>query len=429
MSGFLQNILKGNPSASQGGGGSGALLHNYQGFANFAPPVAGQAANAVPYTKWYRVWERTSPSDFIQEAFVIPFVLIIALFHFWGARKNRGKARDWAQAHLPVLYDEFAVVGYDGVPRNRSGTTDNISTEDMGLKEKSLNEFTSYATGRQNVAFMDVTIKMLKRYNPMIIFGDLIISLFFESLPQATENVEICAYAFDGKEKDLVPAIPAGREQQRSKVGSSTYDGFVFAVAHKNCMRQLRQDRYDVSLTFTKDNAKLPAWLTVMSESAEITDLMLSPELIKAVEEVGDLFQYLVISDQPADKPTSLDEATPTKRMVLSLRLPSSLEDSAASSALLRVFVRLMDRVVTVAHFRPEVSRKLRNTRVEETKRLQRADEEEKSEERKLAAEKLKKEERERTLRSMSAEEQRKYLEKEKDREQRRELKRHTKRG
>jgi hypothetical protein len=223
------------------------------------------------------------------------------------------------RAHLPTLQKEFAVIGFGGV--RKAPTVDAVQAEGLLkasasdalvdpvtlLKEKTATEFQTYASGRQNVAFLDVSIKLLKRYNPILYFADYIVSVFFESWPAPVEKVELVAYAFDGKEKDLVP-VPAGDkdslEIKGPRGGNSSYDGFVWAVAHKNAMRQLRTERYDVSMTFTKDNPKLPAWATVMSESAEITDSMLTPELIKAIEQAGESLEYLIISDQPIDKPT-----------------------------------------------------------------------------------------------------------------------------
>jgi hypothetical protein len=130
---------------------------------------------------------------------------------------------------------------------------------------------------------------------------DNALGLFFESFPPPVERVESTLYTFDGKEKEIVPT--PGGDVSSIKVPNSTYDGFIWAVVHKNSMRQLRQDRYDASMTFTKDNSKLPAWTTVMTESAEITDILLTPQLIKAIEEAGDAFEYLIITDQPIDKP------------------------------------------------------------------------------------------------------------------------------
>ena len=49
-------------------------------------------------------------------------------------------------------------------------------------------------------------------------------------------------------------------------------------IVNKMQMRKLRDERYDASLTFTKDNSKLPDWATVMSESAEVTDMMLTKD-------------------------------------------------------------------------------------------------------------------------------------------------------
>jgi hypothetical protein len=49
-----------------------------------------------------------------------------------------------------------------------------------------------------------------------------------------------------------------------------------------------------------------------MSESAEVTDLLLSPELIKAVEEAGELLEHLIITDQPVDRPKKYVSFSPS---------------------------------------------------------------------------------------------------------------------
>lgn len=261
---------------------------------NAALPTGG---SAIPYTKWYRVWERTSPSDFYQEAFILPFIILIVGVHIWGRRKNKAIARGWIEAHAPVLEKEFAVVGYDGL----RGPDDHPAPLEL-LKEKTAQEYTTYATGRQNVAFVDWKLSLLKRYNPMTWLLEYLLSLFFDSMKAPVERMEATSYAFDGKEKDLLPAPPKGEPESRS--APSSYDGFVWALVNKDTMRQLREDRYDISLTITKDHPKLPKWASVMSESAEVTDLLLTSELIKAVEEAGfESFEHLIVTDQPIDKP------------------------------------------------------------------------------------------------------------------------------
>lgn len=237
---------------------------------------------------------------------ILPFILIIVFFHLWGTSKNRRKAREWAKAHVPALQKEFAVVGFDGIarpaPEEDSSVTVELVNPETAIKEKSAHEFAAYATGRQNVAFLDVALKMPKRYNPITYLVEYIFSFFFESWETPSERYEALMYAFDGKEKDLVPVF--GKDASAVKVANSSYDGFIWAIVHKSHMGKFRTDRYDASITFSKDHAKLPSWVTVMSESHEITETLLTPDLIKAVEEAGHDFEYLIVSDQPVDKPT-----------------------------------------------------------------------------------------------------------------------------
>ena len=248
---------------------------------------------------------------------MLPFIVVVVAFHIWGRRKNRRIAKNWLNAHAPLLEQEYAVVGFAGrkpptVDQVESSglakavSADEAAVPDSILKEKTAQDFITYATGRQNVAFLDIKLSLFKRYNPLTFILEWLLSFFFDTARPPTERMEATAYAFDGKEKDFVPRrTKQDQESQdsRFKGTQSAYDGFVWAVVHKDCMRNLRDDRYDLSLTSTKDHAKLPVWSTIMSESAEITDTFLTPDLIKAVEAAGDDFEYLIITDQPLDKP------------------------------------------------------------------------------------------------------------------------------
>lgn len=271
-----------------------------------ATNAAAAALNANrPYTAWYRVWERTSLSDFYQELVIIPLILVIVIVNVIGTRANRTRAKKWASTYLPMLESEYASIGFDGRKHARladakqDGVVEAIagSTEvpEGVLKEKSKSEYIAYCTGRQNVAWLDIRISLYKRYNPLAWFMETATGFFIESAPASDEKVEATAYCFDGKEKTLLPSAPASKD--------STYDGFVFAVVHKDKMKGLRDERYDISLTTTKDHPKLPIWATVMSESAEVTEAMLTPDLIKAVTDAGEDLEALIITDQPIDAP------------------------------------------------------------------------------------------------------------------------------
>lgn len=87
------------------------------------------------------------------------------------------------------------------------------------------------------------------------------------------------------------------------------------------------------------------------------------------------------------------------------------------------------DHLVSAAHFRPEVMRRVRQTREDEINRIKRVDEDEKAEERKTQGDKAKKEKRDALLSGMSADQQRKYLDKEREKESRRSQKKRTMRG
>lgn len=271
-------------------------------------PAAATGIAGRPYTAWYRVWERTTLDDFKLEMYILPFLLAIIVVHVWGTKRNRSKARSWARSHVPVLQNEFVQVGY----LKPAAGSNSVGDEDLAgalteaaklenvLREKKADEFTTYATGRQNTAFVDFKLTLAKRFNPFLRIGEHLLPLFFESFPPPQERLEATAYVFDGQETKIAPVY--GKTDAK-KVPNSSFDGFVFAVVHKDIMKRLRDDRYDLSLTTTRDHAKLPVWTTVMSESAEVTDTLLTPELIKAINDAGDAFEALVVTDQPMDQP------------------------------------------------------------------------------------------------------------------------------
>jgi len=386
----------------------------------------------VPWTKWYNVHERHSLDEFKQEAVILGILFVIIAIHVLGTRTNRKKAKAWIGAYGAVLQKEFALVGFGGrKPSTGEGESEarsnSLELPVVLMKEKSLQEFSTYATGRQNVAFLDFNLTLLKRYSPLSMIAEFGLSLFFESMPAPSERMEAILFPFDGRESVLVPGQLPGAQELRKDTKSS-YDGFVWAIVNKDTMKQLREDRYDVSITTTKDSAKLPNWVTVMSESAEVTELLLTPELINAVENAGDLFEHLIITDQPVDQPLKLDDTVPSKRIYLSMKVPSS-GDHSKVLPLFEYFIRLADILVQSAHFRPEVMRKVKATRENAIKQLQKIGEDEKAKERALELEKVKKTKRDNELKALDAKAQKKYLEKEKEKEMKKTQKKMTQKG
>ena len=381
-----------------------------------------------------------TPRDFYQEIFLLPMLAVLLTINQVGAAMNRRRAAAWLAARLPLLEAEFAHVGFTG---GAGAAGDNAAPREVLaggplLRQNTNHEFVAYATGRQNVASLDLKLTLYKRHTPFLWLLEVVLAFFFESVAAPVEKMEATASVFDGKEKALAPDV-AG------PTPSSAYDGFVFAIVHKDRMKKLRADRYDLSLTTTREHEKLPDWASVMSENAEITDSLLTPELLAAVHECGEDLDALIISDQPTDAPEtyvpaplshrppsltmhrvrSLDDLVPKKRVYLCMRL----SDAAHAQALFEVFLRLPDRLVDTAHFRAEALRKVRATREDAARRLRKVQEDERAEERRTQAEKSKKEERERKLNNMSAEEQKKFLAREKEAEQRKGAKKRSMRA
>jgi len=236
-------------------------------------------------------------------------------------------------------------------------------------------------------------------------------------------------HPFDGKEDQVVPVQDSAAQEPRIRESKSGYDDFVWAVVNKDSMKSLRDERYDLSITTTKDSAKLPIWATVMSESAEVTDTLLTPGFIKAIEQAGDMMDYIIITDQPIEKPKTVNEAFSKKGLFYSMRVPSSAPEYTKTLPLFEYFLRLPDLLVQSAHFRLEVTRKIKSTREEMVRKLQKVEEGEKSEERALEREKAKKMKRDMELKGLDAKAQKKYLEKEKEKEMRKIQKKQTMRA
>ncbi|PNY27910.1 Endoplasmic reticulum membrane protein [Tolypocladium capitatum] len=434
MADLLKNVFGGAKPAQPGAkkadsdfadfaGAPEPVPESSPGAATLAGTAGTPGVTGVPWTKWYNVHERHSLSEFRIEGLILAVSAVLFLFHILGARANRSRARAWIRAHAPVLKSEFALVGFGGVP-----TMDADVSPDTLLREKSLFEFATYASGRQNTAFMDVNITLAKRFNPLMNVVETGLSFFTDMFAAPTDTLEASLYPFDGKENLTVPSVPGSAEIRAAKDAKSTYEGFVWAVVNKDCMQKLREDRYDVSLTSTKDHPKLPNWLSIMSENSEITNTLLTAELIAAVVAAGDVFEHLVISDQPMEQPKTLDDTNPRKRLFLKYRLPS---DGSYDNLLplFSYFLRLPDMLVQSAQFRPEVTKKVRATREAMVAHIKKAFEEERNEERQYEKEKARKAKRDAELKGLDAKAQKKYLEKEKEKELRRSQKKMTQRA
>ncbi|EAQ91043.1 hypothetical protein CHGG_02978 [Chaetomium globosum CBS 148.51] len=408
-----------------------SVINNLFGAKPSANPESTQAAGDADFADFDQAAD-PSPAPIVPETSMANT--------FWCRADHTALhqvAKKWMRAHAAPLTSEFASVGFTGVPpsvADKKGDEllqalidTNTRQGDSLIRENSLFEFATYATGRANVAFLDVKLTLVKRFNPLTVLFETAFAFFTDVATETQDILEATLYPFDGKEALTVPGMP-GAAELRSKDSKSAFDGFVWALVHKERMKQVRDDRFDVSLTVTKDHAKLPNWLTVMTESAEITDALLTPELIKAAGLAGDLLEYLIITDQPVEKPKTLNDTTPRKRVHLRYRLPSD-NDYSKLVPLFKYFLRVTDRLVQAPRFRPEVLRKVKAARDATARQIQKADEEERAEERAAERERLKKAKRDQELNALDAKAQKKYLEREREKEMKKSMKKQTTRA
>lgn len=374
----------------------------------------GVSSTAVPSSAfsgpWYAVWERHPASEFQMELYILLLLVAVIFVHFWGNRRNRKISRAFVSGLSQVLSSEFAYIGFSTRPETvaisstadvASGSESNKNglSPDILLRGTSHTEYVSYASGRNNVMFMHATISLQRRNNPLAWFSELVLSFFFESIPEPADSITLTMSPQPGK-----------------------YDNFIWALVNKRQMRRWREERYDMSLTRTSDWEGLPTWCAVMGESKEAGDVALYSELRHAVVDSQDFLEYLIVTDQPKDKPATLAETEPKKRIILQLRMPHPT-DAPKVARLVQAYIRLIDHLVERAHFRPEVTRKIKAAREDANRKMRRAEEEAAAEEREARRVDERKKERDAKLSRMTASEQKKFLEKEREKETRRGMK------
>ncbi|RPA80908.1 DUF1682-domain-containing protein [Ascobolus immersus RN42] len=369
------------------------------------PAAQPTPLTTIPRGPWYAVWERHSIHEFHSELYIFAFIGLIIFAHLWGTKRNKARAKKWISVHAPVLAKEFAMVGFPGDGKSNTDRPDGLETVPL-LKELGPLEYVSYASGRQNIAFVNIAIQLKRRNNPIAMAIETAVGFLWDSMPATTDTAIITIAPFDGG----------------NGTGQSTkYDNFVFGFVNKNCVRKYREERFDMSLAKTSEGTilGLPNWSLTLSEGAELTQIVKTPELIDAVKDMGsEGFEFLLATDQPIERPTTLQECEPKKR--ITLRIPitdASLEQNSASTKLLGSVIRWIDHIVATAHFRPEVARKIKATRDIEIKRLKKIEEDEKATELLAKRAEEKKKERDAKLRNLSADEQKKFLEREKEKE------------
>ena len=248
-----------------------------------------------------------------------------------------------------------------------------VAPDKLYVKD-SAESYSSYATGRVNIAKVNLEFRLKPRHNLFVLVLETIMSFFTSNVQAPSDRVDII----------ITPSSDA------------EYDNFISAIVSKIGMNEFRKFNYFLSLTKTSDSASLPQSFVFMSESSEIQDKLLSPEIKDALTmESASWLKYVAFTDQSVERPSTLLEYSPRRRIIIATDVASSSVQIKQISDVLSGVFNLVDKLAAKEiTFKSETLRKVVKTRENELAKWKRIEDEIKQE--KLAEEKakLKREER-----------------------------------
>lgn len=143
----------------------------------------------------------------------------------------------------------------------------------------------------------------------------------------------------------------------------------VWAVTEKSQMR-LREKRWDLTFPRLQEHSSVPITHALFSEHSDINDAVLKTPSVGVTEllankQAASVLKYLLVTDQPANKPTKgpLPEKFKRREIVLAVYRPSSKAEIEAVNAWLQVALNIADLLAKPNLIRQDVARKLVKTR------------------------------------------------------------------
>ncbi|RLV90146.1 endoplasmic reticulum membrane protein [Spathaspora sp. JA1] len=323
------------------------------------------------------IWQRIQIRNWNLELITITFIFAFVAIYKLGDLYNASKATKFLNGITPVLSKNFYQVG--------------VNSKQLYIKDSAEN-YSSYASGRTNIAKVDIKLVLQPRQNLFVWILEYLLGFFTDSVRIPTDKAEII----------ITPSI--------------TYDNFVVAIVSKLGMNDARKFNYFLSLCKTSDSTNLPQSFVYMSEANEFQEKFTTQELSRALTlGSADFIKFVAVTDQPVERPETFRELIPQRRLVLSVDISTKKEDLETVGQVLEALFSFVDKIADKKiTFRPESLKKVVKTREVEVDKLKKIQEEIQQE--KLADEKAqqKREERDR-LRNLSREEQIKLEKKEQE--------------
>eukprot|EP00111_Clytia_hemisphaerica_P021047 TCONS_00062052-protein len=257
---------------------------------------------------------------FYLELVTLAGILVYAANFFTGKSKNSKLATAWFKAHKPLLEQHFSIVGDDGMSKEpQSGV----------LVKESESVYTLWCTGRQYCEGMLVELRLLKRHD--------LVSVMAQMMRPKSELIKVTVYMDD---EDM--------------------DNFVFALLPKKQAAKYQKELQDLSY-FCGDKKSAERFNlenhSVLSESGEVTDFILSQQVCNIIKKNEECFESLHFSDQfvgPKKDETEETEGSnklkkPKKVLLFEFKIPGNgrtkVASMGATEQLVKMVLFFIDRV------------------------------------------------------------------------------------
>lgn len=332
--------------------------------------------------------ERLKAYPWSLERWTVGAIAAYLIIFYFGAKYNKAKVDKFVDSLLPVLKGNFFQVGV---------------ADGQLLAQDDYQHFSLYATGRVNIESVTAKFDLQARQNFPMWSSEWIVS-FFTSVVPTPEDTAKFAFKIDSE-------------------ASAQIDDFTWAVVTKDNMNNYRKDNYYLSLTKTSESDKLPIEYVFMNEVSEMNEKLYTEKLSELLEKCKSFLQFIVITDQPALKPDSIEELESSigERLVVQMKMPGSDDERATATELITYLLdEYIDFVVANGTFRSELTRRCKKTREVEVAKLKKAAEDRRREEQDLAKREVEKQK----IDKLTPAEQEKLAKRREERRQRKQMKR-----
>lgn len=326
------------------------------------------------------VWQRAKLLNWNLEMLTLITIVVYVILYKIGDMYNQRMVNGFLLGLKPTFESNFFQYG--------------TSKTQLYVKDSSEN-YSSYATGRENISRVNIDFKLRPRHNIFVWILEGIMSYFTEFVQKPIDKVDIVIH----------PSAP--------------YDNFISAIVSKVGMNDYRKFNYFLSLTKTSDSSKIPESFVFMSEGNEFQDKILTSGLENALDiEASSFIRYIAFTDQATERPETPDGFAPFRRIIMSLKLNASKKQIKQVGEMLEAIFAIVDDLgEKKISFKQEALKKVVKTREVELAKVLKAAELERQEAEAEAKAQLKKQERDK-IRNMSPEEQAKLEKKEMEKKQ-----------